>query len=84
MGKQHTATGWKFEVTENGAWVAGGVAPTYDDALREAQHYGMMYQQDGGDVRVFVWTGRKPKAPFPTPKNPASFFSRWEKVIKQI
>lgn len=52
---------WKFEVTENGSWVAGGDAPDRDDALREAAHYVMMYGQDGGDVRSLVWTGRKPK-----------------------
>lgn len=52
---------WKFEVTENGQWVAGGEANDRDSALREAAHYGMMYRQDGGDVKALVWTGRKPR-----------------------
>jgi len=52
---------WKFEVTENGKWVAGGECPDQQDALREAGHYTMMYGQDGGDVKALVWSGRKPK-----------------------
>lgn len=51
---------WKFEVTENGQWVAGGECESRDRALSEASHYTMMYGQDGGDVKALVWTGRKP------------------------
>lgn len=50
---------WKFEVTENGQWVAGGEAPDRESALREAGHYVMMYGQDGGDVKAHVWTGKR-------------------------
>ena len=53
---------WKFEVRENGQWVAGGDGPDKDSVLREAMHYTAMYGQDGGDVKALVWTGRKPKA----------------------
>ena len=52
---------WKFEVTENGQWVAGGQCSDREAALREAGHYTMMYGQDGGDVEALVWTGRKPR-----------------------
>lgn len=52
---------WKFEVTEDGNWVAGGECTSQEIALREASHYGKMYAQDGGDVKALVWTGRKPR-----------------------
>lgn len=52
---------WKFEVTENGQWVAGGDCTDRDAALSEATHYVRMYGQDGGDVKAIVWTGRKPR-----------------------
>ena len=52
---------WKFEVTENGQWVAGGDCTSKDFALGEAAHYVKMYGQDGGDVKALVWTGRKPR-----------------------
>lgn len=45
---------WKFDVTENGQWVAGGETHDRDTALREAKHYVMMYGQDGGDVNAVV------------------------------
>lgn len=52
---------WKFEVTENGEWVAGGDCPTEESAIGEASHYAKMYAQDGGAVRALIWTGRKPR-----------------------
>jgi hypothetical protein len=53
---------WKFEVTENGKWVAGGDCTDENFALGEAAHYVRVYGQDGGDVRALVWTGRKPRS----------------------
>lgn len=52
---------WKFEVTENGQWVAGGDCTSQETAMAEAAHYVRMYGQDGGDVKAVVWTGRKPR-----------------------
>jgi hypothetical protein len=52
---------WKFEVRENGQWVAGGDGPDKNSVLGEAAHYVRMYGRDGGDVKAIVWTGRKPK-----------------------
>jgi len=52
---------WKFEVTENGQWVAGGDCTDERTAVREAGHYVMMYGQDGGEVQALVWSGRKPR-----------------------
>ena len=37
---------YEFEVWQGGAWQAGGTAPSLSDALREARHYQMMYEQD--------------------------------------
>lgn len=53
---------WKFEVTENGHWVAGGECSDRARALSEASHYTRVYGQDGGDMRALVWTGRKPRS----------------------
>jgi hypothetical protein len=36
-----------FKIEQAGMVVAKGFAPTYRDALREASHYAMMYEQDG-------------------------------------
>lgn len=46
---------WRFKITENGSWVAGGDCSDRDTALREAAHYAMQYGQDGGEVRGEVW-----------------------------
>lgn len=54
---------WKFEVPENGQWVAGGYCASRERALGEAGHYATMYGQYGGDVKAIVWTGRKPRKP---------------------
>jgi hypothetical protein len=59
---------WKFEVTEDGHWVAGGECSDRDRALSEAAHYARVYGQDGGDVRALVWTGRKPRGMYPAHK----------------
>ena len=39
-----------FEVWHDGMRVAGGEAPSEDEAKREAMHYAAMYAQDGGHV----------------------------------
>ena len=39
--------GFEFEVWQDGAPVASAHSVIRDDALREAQHYAMMYSQDG-------------------------------------
>lgn len=36
-----------FAVYQDGLQVASGYAPTWQDAIREAGHYGFMYEQDG-------------------------------------
>jgi len=36
-----------FRIMQGGIEVAGGDAPTYEEALREAQHYAFQYAQDG-------------------------------------
>jgi hypothetical protein len=53
---------WKFEVTENGEWVAGGECSDQGRAISEAAHYARVYGQDGGEVRALVWSGRKPRS----------------------
>ncbi len=57
-----SAERWKFEVVENGKWVAGGECSDQDRAIAEASHYARMYGQDGGDVQALVWSGRKPRS----------------------
>lgn len=42
-----------FKIEQRGMVVVKGFAPTYHDALREASHYAMMYEQ-GGPVKVSV------------------------------
>ena len=44
---------WEFSILQDGLEVAGGSAPTLQDAMREASHYGMVYAQDG-PVRIVV------------------------------
>jgi hypothetical protein len=45
---------WLFSVHQDGMRVAAGDCPTKEDAEREANHYAMMYGQDG-PVKVKVW-----------------------------
>lgn len=43
----------RFAIWQDGVKVAGGEAPDYQTALREGQHYAMMYAQDA-PVRLTV------------------------------
>jgi hypothetical protein len=38
---------WSFHVEQGGMIVASGFAPDRDTAMREANHYAMMYSTDG-------------------------------------
>ncbi len=45
----------EFEVWQNGSMEAGGTTSDAKAALREADHYAMMYGQDGPvEVKFFV------------------------------
>jgi hypothetical protein len=44
----------EFSIEQDGMIVAAGEAPTKAAAQREANHYAMMYAQDG-PVKVKIW-----------------------------
>jgi len=42
---------YEYEVCVDDSWMAGGSAKTPQEAVREADHYAMMYSSDG-NVKV--------------------------------
>ena len=46
---------YEYEVYVDKSWMAGGSAASPADALGEADHYALMYANDG-DVQVFFYT----------------------------
>ena len=46
---------YEYEVYVDKSWMAGGSAKTPQEAMSGADHYALMYSNDG-DVQVFFYT----------------------------